>query len=218
MKLVILVSALIISAISAHSQFIPATHLIDSAKTGIYVTAEQFRSNQPEVICNTFGNEVVLHTNGPGMICSPKISYFDANDAPAMFPTEDIWAIVYNGHVYIHHEVNESVLATKHCLFRLLHAGMLSSFMYIRNTSGGTYSDPGNPGRMSIPYEGKTKIFEYVVDMTTGNIYDVATDFNKIKQVIAADPAFGSERVTKKNLDDLIIRYNDAHPHPLLKN
>ncbi len=205
------------------AQFELPQQLNDSAKTGIYTDAAQFARNQPEIRCITFGKEVTHHANDAEGICFSEISYYTETNELKTFPTKDIWVITYNGHVYVRHKVLANALSEKQCLFRLLSVGAFSYFVYIKNRPGGTFkqvpdgTSPSEPATMGLPYDGKTTIHDYVVDMNNGKVFHLDHEFNKIKQVILSDPEFAGERITKKNADEIIIRYNKAHPHPLLK-
>jgi hypothetical protein len=212
---------------SARAQFTQKYVLGDHVINGIYLSPEQFNGNEPAIYLGDITNESLELLKSDAtetqLNCVSNLMY-RTNDGQVMkLPVKKIWGIVIDHQLYIRH-IKPS-RGTRYCFYKLLYFGTISKYFVYKSTSASWNSTPmhsyspttgsfSSIGSIPIYSQGKTAIAEFTVDFQSGKTFNTNRGLGKIKKTIQSDASFAKEKITKDNVDEYIVAYNEKHKHP----
>lgn len=178
---------------------------IDSVQVnkGIYFTFESLSANKPDVLLSwltpTTINDLSTTENTLRLNCVNYLSYYDENENILKVPASKILLMADGVDLFISHEIS-----LKHCFEKLLTFGRLSRFFTRKDREGQlnyySYSPP------------TVKVKEFVVDLSTGKIYNMNSERGKVRSIIKEDPRFADEKISSDNIDYYINQFNKLNP------
>ena len=183
---------------------------------GLYVNAEQLRTNRPEVRFNILAGNLIVQEEDFLL----KVENLHPQGRPDMpLPLDKVDFMVVNGLPYIQAYQDEERDFTVYSGLRV--RGKLCYFAYSQNQADTILIKAYNPVN-GIPFRqqnvvrDREQLVEKVLDLTNGEVVDYNLD--NLLQLFEEDPALIksltslSEEEAQKRLQRCLLIYDDRHP------
>jgi hypothetical protein len=179
---------------------------------GIYFTLESLIANEPDVLLSRLTpatiNDLSTTENTLRLNCVNHLSYYDENENILKVPASKVRLMADGVDLFVSHETS-----LKYCFEKLLTFGRLSRFFTRKDREGQWNSYSYIPPSV--------KIKEFIVDLSTGKVYNMNSELGKIKSIIKEDKHFANEKISSGNIDYYINQFNQLNPisfNPLIKS
>jgi hypothetical protein len=181
---------------------------IDSlnVNSGIYFSQESIKANRPDVLTSRLIPTTIVELFTPTVAentlrlnCINVLSYYDENENILNVPASKVRLLAEGGNLFVSHETS-----FKYCFEKLLMFGRLSRFFTRKDFDGSVTMKSYAPPTF--------KVKEFIVDLSTGKVYNMTSERSKIRSIIKKDERFANEKISSSNIDHYIKQFNELNP------